>query len=140
MSKKEKFSVNHQCPCGNSIKYKKCCQPFHNGKLPNTALELMKSRYCAYVLSKADYIIKTTHAQNPDFTMETLQWKNDILSFCNGSNFIKLEILESSLNDLESFVTFKVSLEINNKDESFTERSKFLKVENRWLYHSGIVN
>lgn len=135
-----KFSVNHPCPCGSGLKYKKCCQLFHKGKLPKTALELMKSRYCAYVLQNADYIIKTTHTQNPDFTIQTKQWKDDILLFCKGSSFIKLEILDTNLNDLASYVTFKVELQINNKDESFIEKSKFLKENDKWLYHSGIID
>ncbi|MCK5293500.1 MAG: SEC-C domain-containing protein [Arcobacteraceae bacterium] len=134
-----KFSVNSSCPCGSKNKYKKCCQPFHKGKLPKTALELMKSRYSAYVVKNIDYIIKTTHKENLDFTIQIKQWKDDVLLFCEESNFIKLEILETNLNDLESFVTFKVELQIKNKDESFVEKSKFLKENNMWLYHSAIV-
>ena len=30
-----KYSVNDKCPCGSNIKYKKCCQAFHKGKLPS---------------------------------------------------------------------------------------------------------
>ena len=99
----------------------------------------MKSRYSAYVVKNIDYIIKTTHKENPDFTIQTKQWKDDILLFCGESKFIKLEILEINLNDLESYVTFKVELQIDNKDEFFVEKSKFLKENNMWLYHSGIV-
>ena len=135
-----KFSPNNLCPCGSKIKYKKCCQPFHKGKLPSTALELMKSRYVAYFLAIPKYIIITTHRDNRDFTQDIKQWKEDILEFCYNSNFIKLEILESNLNDLVSYVTFKVELQINDKDQSFIEKSKFLKENNMWLYHSGIVD
>lgn len=73
-----KYSVNSLCPCGSGIKYKKCCQPFHNGKLPKTALELMKSRFSAFTFSNVAYIIKTTHIENQDFTIEIDNWKKDI--------------------------------------------------------------
>lgn len=134
-----KFSPNNLCPCGSGIKYKKCCQIFHKGKVANTALELMKSRYSAYFVDNSDYIIKTTHKENPDFTPEIKKWKEDILAFTKGSTFKKLEILEYYLDDLDSYVKFRVELYIQNKDESFTEKSKFLKVDDKWLYHSGII-
>jgi len=132
-----KFSVNHACPCGSNIKYKKCCQLFHKGKVASNSLELMKSRYSAYVLKDAKYIIKTTDVNNPDYTLEFDQWENDILEFCNASDFINLEILEFIDGDEESFVKFHVAVYIKNEDQSFTEKSKFVKRESKWLYHSA---
>ncbi len=43
-----KVLINSACPCGSKNKYKRCCQIFHKGGIPKTALELMKSRYVAY--------------------------------------------------------------------------------------------
>jgi len=54
-----KFSLNKKCPCGSGQKYKKCCKLFHNGKVAKNALELMRSRYSAYVVGDAKYIMKT---------------------------------------------------------------------------------
>ncbi|MEA2050584.1 MAG: YchJ family metal-binding protein, partial [Campylobacterota bacterium] len=54
-----KLSLNSKCPCGSGNKYKKCCQPFHKGILPQTALQLMRSRYCAFSITNYKYIIKT---------------------------------------------------------------------------------
>ncbi|MBP6164265.1 MAG: SEC-C domain-containing protein, partial [Aliarcobacter sp.] len=89
-----KFSANDNCPCGSLIKYKKCCKPFHeNIKTPINALELMKSRYCAYAIEKSEYIILTTHQNNRDFNTDTKVWNNDILDFSRNTKFEKLEIL-----------------------------------------------
>jgi len=132
-----KISPNTTCPCGSNIKYKRCCQVFHKGKNPKTAIELMKSRYSAYVVGDVNYIIKTTHQENPDFTLALKQWKNDILSFSKNSDFKKLTILDFVDLGLEAFVTFEVKLYINNQDETFIEKSRFLKEDDRWLYHSG---
>ena len=132
-----KYSVNDKCPCGSNLKYKKCCQSFHKGKLPSTALELMKSRYSAYVLKDVKYIINTTDVNNPDFTNDTTSWAKDIEEFCVNSDFKGLEILEFIPGDEISYVKFYVNLYIQNQDQSFTEKSKFVKVNNKWLYQSA---
>jgi SEC-C motif-containing protein len=132
-----KFSVNSPCPCGSGQKYKKCCGVFHKGALPKTAKELMASRYSAFVVSDFKYIIKTTHKENIDFTSDISNWKNSILDFCKNCEFKKLDILEFIDGEDEAYVTFKVNIICEDKDNSFTERSKFFKENNMWLYHSG---
>jgi len=132
-----KYSVNDKCPCGSNIKYKKCCQVFHKGKIANTALELMKSRYSAYVIKDVKYIINTTDVNNPDFTLETISWANDIEEFCTNSEFRSLDILEYIEDDNISYVKFYVNLYIQGQDQSFTEKSKFVKINNKWLYVNG---
>ncbi|MEA3513266.1 MAG: YchJ family metal-binding protein [Campylobacterota bacterium] len=134
---KDEFSVNSTCPCGSGDKYKKCCQPFHKGKLPKNALELMKSRYTAYKLGLADYIIKTTHTSNKDYNKNTQEWKNDILGFCKECEFKKLEIIDFKDDKNTPTVSFKASIICNGNDCSFTEKSSF-KIENKKLcYFDG---
>ena len=132
-----KFSVNHPCPCGSNTKYKKCCQVFHKGKVALNADELMRSRYSAYFLKDAAYIIKTTDINNPDYTPETSSWSDDILEFCNASDFRSLKVLEFIDGDDEAYVEFHVELYIRNEDQSFTEKSKFVKRDGAWFYHSA---
>ncbi len=133
-----KYSVNSPCACGSGIKYKKCCQLFHNGKVAKNALELMKTRYSAYAFSNLRYIIKTTHQENQDFTTDIKSWEKDILDFSKNGEFRDLEILEFIDGETEAFVTFCATIFINNKNASFVEKSKFYKVDSKWLYHSGI--
>lgn len=53
--------TNNPCPCGSTFTYTNCCQPLHeNTAIADTAERLMRSRYCAFVLQKVDYIIATT--------------------------------------------------------------------------------
>ena len=133
-----KFSVNNICPCGSFKKYKKCCNLFHEHiKTPVNALELMKSRYCAYALGKSEYIILTTHQNNIDFKSNKKSWNNDILDFCGNTEFTKLDILDFSDGEIESFVTFKANMIQNDEDVSFIEKSRFLKVNEKWLYIDG---
>ena len=135
-----KFSVNDKCPCGSNIKYKKCCQLFHKGKIPFNALELMKSRYSAYATNNANYIMKTTHNENIDFTKDTHEWKKSIEEFCKNTDFLSLEILDFKDGENEAFVTFKANLTIDGKDNSFVEESRFFKVDGMWLYHSAKIS
>lgn len=133
-----KISANTLCPCHSKKKYKKCCKIFHEGINPKTAEQLMRSRFCAYSLNNAEYIIKTTHQNNQDYSLDINTWKNDISSFCENTDFVRLEILEVIQGEDESYVTFKAILKQDNLDSSFTEKSRFLKVENKWLYVDGI--
>ena len=132
-----KVGSNSPCPCGSKQKYKKCCKIFHNGSHVKTALELMKSRYSAFVISNYQYIIKTTHEENKEYTNDINLWKNSILEFSSNCNFRNLEIMNFIEGETESYVTFRATIFQEEQDISFTEKSKFLKVNNRWLYHSG---
>jgi len=97
----------------------------------------MRSRYSAFVLNNYKYIISTTHHENQDFTEDTKKWKNDILDFCNSCEFRGLDILEFIDGTDESFITFKANIYCHHENNSFIEKSKFLKIDNMWLYHSG---
>ncbi len=132
-----KISGNSFCPCGSQKKFKKCCRVFHFGeKLPNP-LELMKSRYSAFAACDANYIIKTTHHENPEYTTDIKAWENSIHEFFDHSQFKKLDILEFIDGDTEAYVTFKATIFQGAIDISFVEKSKFVKIGDNWLYHSG---
>ena len=49
----------------------------------------MRSRYSAYYLSNAKYIIKTTHPLNVDFQKDAVSWEKDILEFSKNYTFEK---------------------------------------------------
>lgn len=132
-----KFPPNNPCPCCSNKKYKKCCKLFHDGAVPNSALELMKSRYSAFATHKSDYIIATTHTDNNDFTSDLTSWKRGILDFCENTSFDGLEIVDFIDGVDESYVTFKAILSQGNQDATFIEKSRFLKENGKWLYVDG---
>jgi len=132
-----KISGNSFCPCGSQKKYKHCCRIFHYGENPKSALELMKSRYSAFASNDSLYIINTTHRDNSDFTQDTKAWQEDIHNFSKQSDFRKLEIFDFIDGEDEAYVTFKATIFQGGIDVTFIEKSKFLKVDNQWLYYSG---
>lgn len=121
-----------KCPCGTGKEYGACCKPFHQGGLPRSALELMRSRYSAYALNLPEYIIATTHPENPQ--------DNDlkkIAEFCTHTTFKKLEIIDFQEKGDVATVTFVAHLAQDGKDFSLSERSTFEKVDGKWLYLNG---
>lgn len=127
------------CPCGSKLSYKECCQPYHEGRPVENALVLMRSRYSAYARKLPQYIIETTHPMHPDFAKERKQWIAEIDNFSAHTLFNKLEILDFIDGPALSFVTFKAHLKQADKDASFTERSRFEKLNNKWLYREGTL-
>lgn len=125
------------CPCHSGKPYQACCQPYHQGAAPENALLLMRSRYAAYARHLPAYIIATTHQTNPAYTTQTAQWKQDILAFSKATRFTGLTIHAFLDGPEEAFVVFTAHLEQNGLDASFTEKSRFLKERDRWLYVSG---
>lgn len=127
------------CPCKSQLLYAECCQKFHEGKvLPPNALALMRSRYSAYAKEKIDYIMETSHGDNPKKAQKKEDWIKEIQHFSRNTQFVGLEILEFVDGEREAFVTFRAVLQQGDKDVSFTERSRFLKDSGRWFYVDGV--
>ncbi len=122
------------CPCGSGKLYLECCGLYHQGKEPETALTLMRSRYSAYALSNVDYIVRTTHSSLSK-NLET--WKKEILNFALSTDFEGLEILDAKEEGNKAIVVFIANLKQEDEDRTFTERSFFAKVNGRWLYVNG---
>lgn len=127
------LSPNSPCPCGSGLKYKKCCRPYHLGKRAPDALTLMKSRYSAYAAGDAQYIIRTTHPECPEYDTDQKRWKESILQFSRSTHFVRLTILEYLPGDKEAFVTFQADF----GEGVLREKSRFLNVNGQWLYRSG---
>ncbi len=96
----------------------------------------MRSRYSAYALGMVEYIISTTHPNNPDASIALSDWQKAILDFAQMTYFRGLKIIEFMDGDEEAFVTFEATL----SDTLMKEKSRFLKVEGKWLYESGVFN
>jgi len=125
------------CPCGSQQTYELCCQPYHSGSArAETALVLMCSRYSAFVLELADYLILTTapsQRKSSDLidlkaTFQQLKWQD-------------LKILNTELGqakDQHGFVEFRASYsEADNQVHVLQERSHFVKEQGNWFYVRG---
>ena len=131
--KSAKITPDGLCRCGSGRPYPACCQPWHNGRPAPTPEALLRSRYAAYALGKAAYIMRTTHPDSPHWQRETAVWQRDILAFCRQTDFIGLQILVVG----EDWVTFRAILRQGEQDASFTERSRFARHQGMWKYVAG---
>lgn len=123
------FPPSKACPCHSGKAYALCCGPYHQGKNPENALALMRSRYAAYALGLADYILETTHPQNPQ-----VKNREQILIFSKQTEFCGLDILSFEDGEKIAYVTFKAHLRQNGQDAPLKEKSEFEKVDGKWLY------
>ncbi len=117
------------CPCGSQKNYESCCGlAIDGGQIPAHAVDVMRSRYTAFVRGNYDYLRATWIPENCP----------DDLGADEPSQWISLEIIDvSDEEDDEAEVEFKAQLIFNNKLEVLHELSFFEKIDGRWLYHSG---
>ena len=118
------------CYCGNSISFQDCCEPYIKGiKNATTAEVLMRSRYSAFAVGAADYLVNTTHISKRRFHN-----KRDILAWSQSNKWLKLEVLAST----ETTVTFKAYyLDENLKAQIHYEHSTFKLEDGKWFYVDG---
>lgn len=100
----------------------------------------MRSRYCAYAMGLVDYIVQTTHPDNPNWSADTDKWKADITLFCRHTKFPGLRVESFEDGDERAYVTFTAFLTQGTQDATFTEKSTFVKRDGRWFYLDGDMN
>mgnify|MGYP006378260677 FL=1 len=119
-----------KCYCGSESLFSKCCKPFIEGNEDApTAEKLMRSRYAAYVIQNADYLLDTTHVSK-----RKLHSKEDILHWSKSNQWIKLEILHFSEDSVE-FKAFYIDNDL--RAQVHHEKSLFKKEIGKWFYVDG---
>lgn len=97
----------------------------------------MRSRYSAYAGGLVHYIIKTTDPEGPHWQGDTDTWSEELIQYCQTTQFDALTIKDSGINLTEGYVHFEAQLSVNQVPEGFGEKSRFTFKSGRWLYHSG---
>jgi SEC-C motif-containing protein len=127
------------CYCGSDLEFEDCCQPFLNGiKKPQTAEELMRSRYSAYVTANVDYLLRTVHPSTRKF-----HERESIEKWAKSSRWQKLEVIattEGNAKDKKGMVEFKAYyLDEDQQLQIHHEHSNFLKELGKWFFVDGKV-
>lgn len=131
--------VEDGCYCGNAAQFEQCCAPFLQGTaVPSTPEQLMRSRYSAYVLRNADYLITTWH---PDCHAQ--EWHTEIVNSFAKTQWLALRVISSSYakNSDEGYVEFSACFIEEKADHKqlIHERSRFIKMNSCWYYIDGIT-
>lgn len=99
----------------------------------------MRSRYAAYARGAAAYVLATTDSAGPQARADRGAWEAEVSAFCRGTRFDGLEVLGSGADGDAGWVRFRARLSQGGRDASFVEKSRFVRREGRWLYHSGEI-
>lgn len=99
----------------------------------------MRSRYAAYALGLPDYIISTTDPEGYAWEEDVVAWKASLLKFHKKTDYQGVIVLSHEEDGDEAFVKFCATLISDKKNRSFTEKSRFRRVQGKWLYTSGEI-
>jgi SEC-C motif-containing protein len=123
------------CPCGLSATYAAHCGRFHTGTdAPGTAEALMRSRYSAFAVGDAAYLLRTWAAAARPARLDldpATRWTGlEILGTTGGSAF-----------HTAGTVTFRAHFTDGPHREPgvLSERSTFAREDGRWVYVDGTV-
>jgi|SRR5690606_25521165 len=121
------------CPCKSLLNYGVCCRPFHLGKAkPQTAEQLMRSRYSAYFFRLVDYLVETTH---PDTRSPGL--RRELEATIRQANWSYLTIVGASKGgpgDRTGKVEFVAQYFMDGEPRELRELSRFKRYKGAWKY------
>ncbi|HTQ20333.1 YchJ family protein [Mycobacterium sp.] len=121
------------CPCGSGDGYADCCRPLHRGERgAQTALALMRSRFSAFALGDAGYLLTTWHPST----------RPRQLDLDNGITWRRLQIVDTvagTEDDATGVVDFRAQYEQRGSRHIMRECSRFTRDKGRWLYLDGDV-
>src|SRR6478752_2346968 len=120
------------CPCGSGRGYEVCCGPLHAGLPASTAEALMRSRFSAFALGLAEYLLASWHPSTRPASLE----------LDDGTVWRRLQIVDTVAggpDDAEGVVEFRASYRDTDGAGVLHERSRFTRVDGRWAYVDGDV-
>jgi SEC-C motif domain protein len=115
------------CPCGSGAPYAACCGRWHAGEPAPTAEALMRSRYSAYVLGLAPYVIDTWHASTRPAEMAlepAVKW-------------LGLDVRRHAADGDHATVEFVARSKLGGRAHRLHETSRFVREGGRWFYVDG---
>ncbi len=119
------------CPCGSNKDYSDCCQLYHkrvtNAPTPET---LMRSRYAAFALGEAEYLLETSLVKNHVVNeLEQLEAQMNLVEW------LQLDVVDAHDNVVE----FKAYYRDDSGIQVLHEKSTFVYENSRWFYDEGTL-
>jgi len=132
--------VAGDCPCdrldarGRRLAHAACCGRYldHWDQAPAPDAEsLMRSRYCAFVLERADYLLATWHVTQRPPSIE----------FEPGARWLALEVRAARETGPDAAeVEFVARHRVAGRAVRLHERSRFVREHGRWFYVDGVLS
>jgi SEC-C motif-containing protein len=130
----DRYSDAARCPCLTGLPYGECCGPLHAGlRGAGTAEALMRSRYSAFAVLDADYLLASWHPSTRPSSLSLdaeQRWlRLDVVAVSGGGPF-----------DDAGTVSFVASYRLAGGERgSLREVSRFVREGGRWFYVDGDV-
>ncbi len=123
---------SRRCPCGSGPGLAECCGRLHDGAATAaTAEELMRSRYSAFAVGDAPYLLATWHSSTRPRRLHLdpdVHWTGlDVLDTAGGS-----------LLEAHGTVEFRAHYRVGGQAGAQHERSRFVREGGRWRYLDGV--
>ena len=122
-----------KCPCGSGVDFEACCRGIVAGeRKAETAEQLMRSRYTAYVLKKVDYLVETTHPSSREDGLA-----DSIRKWMRQVEWLKLHVVAASAGqetDSTGRVEFIAEYLSDKGPGRHHECSIFDKLKGNWYY------
>jgi SEC-C motif-containing protein len=116
------------CPCGTQKEFSACCEPvLLNPDLAETAEQLMRSRYTAYVNNNITYLKETTAPE------KRAQFKEEDFKEWASVEWLGLKVLSAEAKVVEFMAKYKA----DGQTYDHHEVSKFRQIGSRWYFVSG---
>ncbi|GMA28452.1 YchJ family protein [Arenivirga flava] len=120
------------CPCGSGELLAACCGPLHAGHPAPTAERLMRSRFSAFALGDAAYLLRSWSRTTRPASLEV----------DGGTVWRRLQIVDAvggGAADAQGVVEFRASYRDADGAGLLHERSRFVREDGRWVYVDGDV-
>ena len=124
------------CPCGSGKPYAACCGRFiDQGEVPETAEQLMRSRYTAFTQANAPYLLASWHETTRPASLdldpdEPVKWLG-----------LRIDRVEAGgPADERGVVCFVARSRVGGgRAQRLQECSRFVKEQGRWFYVDGDI-
>lgn len=145
------MSKPQTCPCSPEQLYAECCAPFHRATaVPETAEQLMRSRYSAYALAGTQpelvHYLAQTHDpktfRQGDAEIKAMQAWAEVVHF---TRLVVRDTFAGTAHDKVGKVTFEAHYErlddpeLRGKPQVLAERSRFRRYRGKWVYVDGEI-
>ena len=125
--------LSDSCYCGAQNTFSDCCGRFILGQdKAVTALQLMRSRYAAYVVHCESYLLATWHFSKRPASIR----------FDPNMHWFDLQIKhvqKGEKEDSAGVVEFIARYKVNGRAHRLHESSSFVKIDGAWFYVNGEI-
>ncbi|MFE6733694.1 YchJ family protein [Microbacterium sp. NPDC057650] len=119
-----------RCPCSSGSRFGECCGPVLAGRPAPTAERLMRSRFTAFAVGDAAYLLRSWHPST----------RPEVLDLDEATRWLWLEISATEAGgpfDRDGVVAFVAAYRDASGQGELRERSRFVREGRDWFYVDG---